>query len=69
MIQTGYYQHYKGGLYVVVGLAEHTETGEQLVLYSPIEQRSKVWARPIAMFLESVEHFGRKVPRFEFLRA
>lgn len=69
MIQIGYYEHFKGGLYKVIGLAEHTESGEQLVLYCPVEQQSKVWARPISMFLESVEHQGKKVQRFQFLRS
>lgn len=67
MIQTGYYKHYKGGLYIVVGTAEHTETTELLVLYSPIENRKKVWARPAGMFLQNVEYLGMIVPRFEFL--
>lgn len=69
MMQTGYYKHYKGGLYIVVGTAEHTETTELLVLYSPIENRKKVWARPVGMFLQNVEYLGMIVPRFQFLRS
>jgi hypothetical protein len=67
MIQTGYYKHYKGTLYKVIGLAQHTETSEQLVLYSSIEVPSKTWARPISIFLGNVEDL--EVPRFQFLRS
>lgn len=68
MIRTGYYKHFKGGLYIVTGLAEHTETGQQLVIYCSTENKSKTWARPVEMFLESVDYFGKKIQRFEFLR-
>lgn len=29
----GIYKHYKGGYYQVLGIAEHTETKERLVVY------------------------------------
>ena len=34
-IKAGIYEHYKGGRYLVLGLARHTETDEVLVVYVP----------------------------------
>ena len=31
----GRYRHYKGGEYTVLGIAQHSETGETLVVYRP----------------------------------
>jgi hypothetical protein len=59
-IQPGLYRHYKGGLYQVLHIAQHSETEEQLVVYRSLSQGG-VWVRPAAMFLEQVN--GR--PRFE----
>ncbi|MFM4939502.1 DUF1653 domain-containing protein [Aeromonas enteropelogenes] len=59
----GRYRHFKGGLYQVLTLALHTETGEQLVIYRS-EQDSEVYARPVAMFMEWIEHQGEVVSRF-----
>jgi hypothetical protein len=57
------YQHYKGGKYRLIGVATHTENGEPLVVYESIEHKS-LWARPAAIFEESVEVDGVRVPRF-----
>jgi hypothetical protein len=32
-MKTGLYRHYKGGLYQVLGIGEHTETKERCVVY------------------------------------
>jgi hypothetical protein len=59
---TGGYRHFKGGIYEVVGLARHSETEEELVVYrSPA---GELWVRPKAMFLETVEVDGHEVARF-----
>lgn len=52
------YKHFKGGLYVVLAVAEHTESGEQFVVYRSLEGESKIWARPEEMFLSKVEGGG-----------
>ena len=52
MIQ-GVYKHYKGGTYYVLGFAKHTETNEELVIYS--DSKGKAWARPKEMFMGFVE--------------
>ena len=60
----GRYRHYKGGEYELVGVARHSETLEALVVYRPLYNASGLWVRPHAMFFESVEVDGRRLPRF-----
>ena len=66
LIINGQYQHYKGGQYVVMGVAKHSENGEELVIYRDVNDEKKIWARPLAMFLEEVEIGGKKTPRFKY---
>lgn len=51
----GVYQHYKGDYYIVEGVARHTETGEEVVIYRGLYEDAPVWARPKSMFLEEIE--------------
>ncbi len=66
----GIYQHYKGDFYKVMAVVRHSETLEFLVLYEALydNPRSKLWVRPLDMFMEEVEIDGVKLPRFEFVR-
>jgi hypothetical protein len=68
-LKLGRYRHYKGKDYRVLGVAKHSETLEELVVYEALydNQVSKLWVRPKTMFLEEVEFDGQKVPRFEYL--
>ena len=68
-LQPGLYRHYKGGTYQVIGVARHSETDEQLVVYRCVYDNYSLWVRPLAMFLETVRVDGRTVPRFELLDA
>ena len=67
MIQPGRYRHYKGNDYQVIGVARHSETEEELVVYRPLYGDQGLWVRPAAMFSESVQVNGEQVPRFRFL--
>jgi hypothetical protein len=68
-LQPGLYRHYKGGTYQVIGVARHSETDEQLVVYRCVYDNNSLWVRPLAMFLETVLVDGHTVPRFELLDA
>ncbi len=63
------YKHFKGKFYRVLGVAKHSETLEELVVYEALydNQRSKLWVRPKKMFLEEIEKDGKKVFRFTFV--
>lgn len=65
----GKYKHYRGKEYRVIGLAKHSETLEDLVVYEPLYKNptAKLWVRPLTMFLETVEVGGKKVERFKYL--
>lgn len=62
---SGRYRHYKGNTYEVVGIARHSETGELLVVYRPEYGERGLWARPLAMFGETVVIDGVSRRRFE----
>jgi hypothetical protein len=63
----GLYRHYKGNDYRVLHLARHSETREALVVYQALYGDHGIWVRPAAMFLETVEVHGQRVPRFTSL--
>lgn len=61
------YKHYKNKPYRYLGVAKHSETLEDLVLYETRYENSlgKLWVRPKAMFHEDIEINGKRRPRFE----
>ena len=66
-ISSGRYRHFKGNEYVVLGVARHSETLEDMVVYRQEYGDHGLWVRPKKMFLESVPHNGQEVPRFQYL--
>lgn len=65
-LKPGRYQHYKGAMYEVIGIATHSETEEKLVVYRTLYGDKGMWVRPLDMFLEDVEVDGKTLPRFKY---
>lgn len=68
-IKLGRYKHFKGHDINVICVAKHTETEEDMVVYEHLgdNEKSKMWVRPAAMFLEQVDRDGYKGPRFTWV--
>lgn len=61
------YRHYKNKPYTYIGLAKHSETLEEMVIYETRYENNegRIWARPKQMFFESIELNGKSIARFE----
>jgi len=68
-ITTGLYRHYKGNEYRVFGVARHSESEEEMVVYQALYGEFGLWIRPLRMFCETVEVNGERLPRFALIRA
>jgi hypothetical protein len=71
-IKLGKYLHYKNKPYEVIGVARHSETLEELVVYRAQYDSEEfgcnsLWVRPKEMFMENVEVDGKMVPRFKYI--
>jgi hypothetical protein len=66
-IELGLYKHYKGNIYEVIGVAKHSETLEEMVVYRATYQPEgqNLWVRPLELFLETIIVNGQSVKRFE----
>ena len=67
MVQPGRYRHYKGRDYIVIAVARHSETDEELVVYRQDYGERALWCRPRQMFEETVVVGGQTVPRFQYV--
>ena len=66
-IKLGTYQHFKGNRYLVLGIANHSETLEPMVVYQALYGEKKLWVRPAAMWNEIVDKDGYHGPRFTYI--
>ena len=66
-VKSGKYRHFKGNEYKVFGVAKHSETGEDMVVYKALYGNNELWVRPVEMFLETIERDGKKFQRFEYI--
>jgi ribosomal-protein-alanine N-acetyltransferase len=64
-VAPGTYRHYKGNHYEVIGIAKHSETLEDVVVYKALYGEFGLWVRPASMWSELVEVDGVAVKRFE----
>lgn len=59
------YRHFKGKEYLVLHLAKHSETLEDLVVYQALYGERGIWVRPLDMFLSQVDLDGKMINRFK----
>ena len=66
-IKPGKYRHFKGNLYEVIGVANHSETMEEMVVYRALYGEHGLWVRPASMWEEVVDRDGYRGPRFQYV--
>ncbi len=66
-IKLGKYRHFKGNEYEVVGVAKHSETLENMVIYRALYGEKELWVRDAKMFFENVTREGKTFPRFSYI--
>ena len=64
-IKPGRYRHFKE--YEVLGVARHSETEEELVVYRALYGDFGLWVRPVSMWNETVERDGKTFRRFTYI--
>lgn len=65
-MKKGIYSHFKGGMYEVLGIAIHSETEEEMVIYRSLKNNS-LWVRPKKMWEEKIEREGKIYQRFIYI--
>lgn len=66
-IKPGRYRHFKGNEYEVIGIAHHSETQEEMVVYRALYGDFGLWVRPARMWNETVERDGKTFRRFTYI--
>ena len=72
-MKLGNYKHFKGTVVEVIGIALHSETQEEMVVYNHPDsikgkENNTLWVRPKEMFLDHVKKDNYEGPRFEFIK-
>lgn len=67
-IKPGRYRHFKGNEYEVIGVAKHSETMEELVVYRALYGERGLWVRPASMWNKQVERDGKTFQRFTLIQ-
>lgn len=66
MIKTGRYQHYKGGIYIVLLVAQEANTGQPIVIYMN-EEHGTYYTRGLGDFVSDVAVDTSSMPRFKLI--
>ena len=66
-IKKGIYRHFKGNEYEVIGIARHSETLEEMVIYKALYGDGDIWVRPVSMWSETVIKDGVEYKRFTYI--
>ena len=66
-IKLGRYRHFKGKEYEVIGIAKHSESLEEMVVYRALYEGGGMWVRPASMWNETVERDGQVFQRFTWI--
>ena len=68
IIKPGKYIHYKGNEYKVIGVAKHSETSEEVVIYRSLQEiNNELWVRPASKWNEIVDYNGKQLKRFTYI--
>ena len=67
-VKKGIYRHFKGNLYEVIGMAKHSETLEEMVVYRALYGEGGLWVRPASMWKETIERDGMVYLRFTWIK-
>ena len=66
-IKLGKYRHFKGNVYEVIGIAKHSETLEEMVVYRALYGEGGYWVRPVGMWHEEITRDGKTFKRFTYI--
>ncbi len=66
-IKLGKYRHFKGNEYEVIGIANHSETLEKMVVYRALYGEGEIWVRPAEMWNEEITREGKTFKRFQYV--
>ncbi|WP_303863634.1 DUF1653 domain-containing protein [Alkalibaculum bacchi] len=61
------YRHFKGKDYLLLYIAQHSETMDDMVVYQALYGERGIWVRPLSMWTEKVEYQGEIVERFRLV--